>query len=130
MAKQIVNPASMAQPTGYSHVVKKSGTPVYIAGQVALDGAGKVVGKGDPAAQAEQVFANLRTAVEAAGGSMGDIVKLNVFALDVGYRPAIAEARARAFPDGDFPASTFVVISGLAAPDFLLEIEAVAVLDG
>jgi enamine deaminase RidA (YjgF/YER057c/UK114 family) len=130
MAKQIINPASMAQPTGYSHVVKKSGTPVYISGQVALDGAGKVVGKGDPAAQAEQIFANLRTVVEAAGGTMADIVKLNTYALDVGYRSVIAEARSRAFPDGQFPASTFVVISALAAPDFLIEIEAVAMIDG
>ena len=61
---------------------------------------------------------------------MDDIVKLNVYALDVGYRPVIAEARAAAFPDGQFPASTFVVISGLAAPDFLIEIEAVAMIDG
>jgi enamine deaminase RidA (YjgF/YER057c/UK114 family) len=130
MTKQIINPSPMASPTGYSHVARKSGTPVFISGQVALDGGGNVVGKGDPAAQAAQIFANLRTVVEAAGGTMDDIVKLNVYALDVGYRPVIAEARAAAFPDGQFPASTFVVISGLAAPDFLIEIEAVAMIDG
>jgi enamine deaminase RidA (YjgF/YER057c/UK114 family) len=130
MAKQIVNPASMSTPTGYSYAVKKSGTPVFIAGQVALDGAGKVVGEGDAAAQAEQVYQNLKTVVEACGGTLADIVKLNVYTTDLSYRPAIAAARQKHFSDGQFPASTFVVISSLASPQFLVEIEAVAMIEG
>lgn len=129
MAKQIIKPASMSQPTGYSYAVKKSGTPVYIAGQVALDGEGKIVGEGDPAAQTEQVLANIKTVVEACGGTMADIVKINVYVTDISYRPAIAAARAKHFAEGQYPASTFVVISALAQPQFLVEIEAVAMIE-
>lgn len=129
MAKQVINPSSMSAPVGYSYAVKKTGMPVFIAGQVATDGDGKVVGEGDAAAQAEQVYQNLKTVVEACGGAMNDIVKLNVYTTDLAYRPAIAAARAKHFTDGDFPASTFVVISSLATPQFLVEIEAVAMID-
>lgn len=129
MPKEIINPSSMSAPTGYSYAVKKTGTPVHIAGQVALDGQGRVVGEGDAGAQAEQVYRNLRTVVEACGGTMDDIVKLTVYTTDLAYRPAIAEARSRHFPNGQFPASTFVVISSLANPAFLVEIEAVAMIE-
>jgi enamine deaminase RidA (YjgF/YER057c/UK114 family) len=129
MAKQIINPSNMAAPTGYSYAVKKTGTPVFIAGQVALDAQGRLVGEGDVAAQVEQVFQNLRTVVEACGGSMDDVVKINIYATDPAQRPAIAAARQRHFKDGHFPASTYVVISALAAPQFLVEIEAVAMID-
>ena len=72
MSKQIINPAGLAKPTGYSYAVKKTGTPLYISGQVGLDGNGQLVGDGDAAAQTEQVFQNLRTVVEASGGTMSD----------------------------------------------------------
>lgn len=129
MAKQVVNPSSMSSPTGYSYAVKKGGAPVFIAGQVALDGQGRLVGEGDVAAQVEQVYQNLRTVVEACGGTMDDIVKLTVYTTDLSYRPAIAAARQRHFNDGAYPASTFVVISSLAQPQFLVEIEAVAMIE-
>ena len=129
MPKEIINPSSMSAPTGYSYAVKKGGTPVHIAGQVALDGQGRLVGEGDAGAQAEQVYQNLRMVVEACGGSMADIVKLTIYTTDLAYRPAIAAARQRHFPDGQFPASTFVVISSLAQPQFLVEIEAVAMIE-
>jgi enamine deaminase RidA (YjgF/YER057c/UK114 family) len=128
MAKQIINPASMAKPTGYSYAVKKTGTPVFIAGQVALDGNGQLVGAGDAAAQAEQAFRNLKTVVEACGGTMDDIVKITVFVTDATYRPAIAEARQRHFSAGNYPASTYLVVSALAVPQLLVEIEAVAMI--
>lgn len=129
MPKEIVNPGSMSTPTGYSYAVKKQGTPVFIAGQVALDGQGKLVGEGDAGAQAEQVYKNLKTVVEACGGTMEDIVKLNVYTTDLSHRPAIGAARERYFNQGAFPASTFVVISSLAQPNFLVEIEAVAMIE-
>ncbi|HVN84488.1 MAG TPA: RidA family protein [Candidatus Binatia bacterium] len=129
MAKHIINPPTMAKPTGYSYAVKKTGTPLYISGQVALDGQGKLVGDADAAAQVEQVFQNLRTVVEAAGGTMDDVVKLNIYVTDAAYRPAVAAARQRYFKEGQYPASTYVVITALAAPQLLVEIEAVALID-
>ncbi len=129
MAKQIINPKSMAPPVGYSYAVKKSGTPVFIAGQVSIDGHGRIVGEGDVAAQVEQSFQNLRTVVEACGGTMEDIVKLNIYTTDATYRPAIAAARQRHFKDGQYPASTYVVISALAVPPLLVEVEAVAMIE-
>lgn len=128
MAKQIVNPAGMAPPTGYSYAVRKGGTPVFISGQVALDGEGKLVGEGDAAAQTEQVFENLRTVVEACGGTMDDIVKITIFVTDPAYRPAVAAARQRHFTAGHYPASTYLVVSALAVPQLLVEIEAVAMI--
>ncbi|HVP27758.1 MAG TPA: RidA family protein [Myxococcota bacterium] len=129
MAKQIVVPPHMAPTSGYSYAVKKSGTPLFIAGQVALDASGKIVGEGDAAAQAEQAFQNLRSVVVAAGGSMDDVVKINVYVTDAKYRPAIAAARERHFKPGSFPASTYVVVSGLAVPQLLVEVEAVAMIE-
>lgn len=129
MPKQIINPSSMAPPTGYSHAVKKSGSPVFISGQVALDGAGKLVGEGDVAAQTEQALRNLRTVVEACGGTLEDIVKITIFVTDASYRPAIAAVRQRFFASGQYPASTYLVVSALAVPSLLVEVEAVAMID-
>lgn len=129
MAKQIINPPTMAPATGYSYAIKKSGTPVYLAGQVALDGQGKLVGEGDAAAQAEQAFQNLRTVVTACGGSMDDIVKINIYVTDAAYRAAVVAARQRHFKEGQYPASTYVVVSGLAVPQLLVEVEAVAMIE-
>jgi len=128
MSKQIINPPKMAKPTGYSYAVKKSGTPVFISGQVALDAEGKLVGEGDATAQTEQVFRNLRSVVEAAGGTLDDIVKITIFVTDAGYRPAVAAARQRHFREDAYPASTYLVVSALAVPDLLVEIEAVAMV--
>ena len=72
------NPEALANPPGYSHVVK-DGTTVYVAGQLARDSEGKTVGEGDFAAQAEQAFKNVRTALESAGTDMNHIMKMNVF---------------------------------------------------
>jgi reactive intermediate/imine deaminase len=128
VAKQVINPPGMAPPSGYSYAVKKTGTPVFISGQVALDGAGKLVGEGDIAAQTEQVFRNLRSVVESAGGTMDDIVKINIYVTDAAHRPAVAAARQRHFREGHYPASTYVVVSALAVPQLLVEIEAIALI--
>ena len=127
--REIVSPKGMAKATGYAYAIKKSGTPVFISGQVALDANGNVVGEGDVAAQVEQVFQNLKSVVEGCGGSFADIVKINIYATSPAQRPAIAAARERWFPDGQYPASTYVVVAALAAPVFLVEIEAVAMID-
>jgi enamine deaminase RidA (YjgF/YER057c/UK114 family) len=129
MPRQIVNPPGVSKPQGYSHAVKKTGTPVFLSGQVALDADGKLVGAGDVAAQVEQVFQNVRTVVEACGGTIDDIVKITVYVTDAAHRPAVAAARARQFPEGRYPASTYLVVSALAIPELLVEIEAVAMID-
>ena len=126
MPKQIINPAKMAPPSGYSYAVKKSGTPVFISGQVGIDGEGKVVG--DIEAQTEQAFQNVRTVVEASGGSMDDIVKLTIFVTDAAYRPAVVAARQRFFKSTEPPASTYLVVAGLAVPQLLVEVEAIAMV--
>ena len=128
MAKTVINPPALAAPNGYSYATKKSGTPVYVSGQVALDGQGKLVGENDVAAQTEQVFANLRTVVEAAGGTLDDVVKITIFVTDPSYRPAVAAARAKWFKEGQYPASTYLVVSALAVPQLLVEVEAIAVV--
>jgi enamine deaminase RidA (YjgF/YER057c/UK114 family) len=129
MPKQIVNPPTMAPPSGYSYAVKKRGTPVFISGQVGLGADGKLPGEGDIGAQTEQTFQNLRTVVEACGGSMDDIVKLTIFVTDPSYRSAVVAARQRYFKEGAYPASTYLVVAGLAVPQLLVEVEAVAIVD-
>ncbi len=128
MTKRVIRPAGLHRTTGYNHAILKEGTPVFIAGQVALDSAGKLVGEGDVAAQADQVLANLRGVVTACGGTMDDIVKITVFTTDLAHRPALAAARKKHFQAGQSPASTFLVVSSLADPRFLVEIEAVAMI--
>ena len=128
MTKTVINPPEMAPPTGYSYAIKKSGTPVFISGQVALDGGGRLVGENDVAAQVEQVFRNLSIVAQACGGSLDDIVKINIYVTDASYRPAVAAARERHFKAGQYPASTYVVVSALAVPQLLVEIEAVAMI--
>lgn len=129
MPKQIINPASMAPPTGYSYAVKKRGTPVFISGQVGLTADGRLAGEGDIGAQTEQAFQNLRTVVEACGGSMDDVVKITVFVTDATFRPTVAAARQRYFTAGEYPASTYLVVSALAVPQLLVEVEAVAMIE-
>jgi enamine deaminase RidA (YjgF/YER057c/UK114 family) len=129
MPKQIVNPPTMAPPSGYSYAVKKRGTPVFISGQVGLTADGRLPGEGDIAAQTEQTFQNLRTVVEACGGTMDDIVKLTIFVTDPAFRPAVVAARQRHFSAGAYPASTYLVVSALAVPQLLVEVEAVAMIE-
>jgi enamine deaminase RidA (YjgF/YER057c/UK114 family) len=80
MSKEFFSPATLPPPVGYSHVAKvNKGTLIYLAGQISSDASGKLVGEGNFEAQAEQVFRNLKIGVEAAGATMADIVKLNVY---------------------------------------------------
>ena len=124
-----INPKALVKPTGYTHlVIAPDGRTVYIAGQVAFDSTGKVVGEGDFAAQAEQVFRNLKRALESVGGSMADLVKTTTFITDSERVPALRDIRARHLDKTQPPANTLVVVSSLARPELLIEIEGVAVL--
>src|SRR5881397_705518 len=123
-----VNPPALSVPTGYSHVVEvHSGRTIYIAGQVALDKSGNVVGKGNFAAQTTQVFENLKLALAAAGATFDNVVKLNTYVTDMSQVQTLRDIRAKYYGK-NAPASTLVEIGKLANPDLMIEIEAVAVL--
>jgi reactive intermediate/imine deaminase len=123
------NPPSLSTPTGYTHVVApQRGRLVFIAGQVAADRSGAVVGKGDFKAQAKQVFENLKAAVEAAGGTMADIAKINTYVTDISQIQAMRDVRQQYFT-GSPPASTLVQVVRLAREEYLIEIEAIAVVE-
>jgi enamine deaminase RidA (YjgF/YER057c/UK114 family) len=123
-----INPKGLVTPTGYTHVVVAADRrTVYIAGQVAFDSKGTVVGGSDFAAQAEQVFTNLRRALSSVGASFGDVVKTTTLVTDVKNVPALREIRSRYLDPKQPPANTLMVTQ-LVRPELLLEIEAVAVL--
>ena len=127
---QFLNPDGIFKPSTFSQIAITGGdTVVYISGQTARDEKSNIVAIGDVKKQAEKVFENLRVAVEAAGGTMGDIAKITTYV--VGLKPDdrvwIGEMVKKHFPKP--PAHTLVGISALAAPELLIEIEAVAVLD-
>ena len=123
-----LNPQTLSVPTGYSHVAEvSSGRTVYIAGQVALDKSGSVVGKGDFAAQATQVFENLKFALGAVGATFDNVVKVNTYVTDMSQIQTLRDIRNKYYGKVA-PASTLVEIVRLANPDLMIEIEAVAVL--
>jgi 2-iminobutanoate/2-iminopropanoate deaminase len=126
MAREIIQPKSVHSTAGvgYSHVAKVGDT-LYIAGQIALDRSGKLVGEGDIEAQTQQVFENLQAILQELGGSLNDIVKLTTYLTDRSQLEAFRRVRNRYLSD-PFPPNTLLFISGLAQPEYLVEIEAVA----
>ena len=121
------NPPTLSPPTGFTQVVEVTGPSrtIYVAGQLALDAGGKVVGAGDMKAQAEQVFKNLDAALKAAGATFADVVKMNTYVTDMSQLAAVREVRSRYF-GATTPASTLVQVSGLARPETMIEIEVIA----
>jgi enamine deaminase RidA (YjgF/YER057c/UK114 family) len=134
--KEFLSPQTLPPPgpAGYSHIAKvNKGTIVYVSGQVPIEASGNLIGEGDFEAQVEQVFRNLKLAVEAAGGTMADIVKLNYYVaaeLDQASVPKLRPIRDRYLNVETPPASTFLVVARLSRPGWLIEIEAVAAIDG
>jgi reactive intermediate/imine deaminase len=123
-----LNPSSLSTPVGYSHVVEvNSGRTIYIAGQVALDKSGNVVGKGDFAAQTNQVFENLKLALVSVGATFDNVVKINTYVTDMSHIQTLRDIRAKYYSK-NAPASTLVQIGKLAREELMIEIEAVAVL--
>jgi 2-iminobutanoate/2-iminopropanoate deaminase len=103
----------------------EGGRLLYISGQVAWDGSGNLVGKGDVRAQARQVFENLRGVLQAAGGDLSSLMKITTYITRIEDFPAVAEARSAVF-HGELPASTLIVVKSLFHADFLIEVEGVA----
>ncbi len=123
------NPPAIAKPRGYSHVVEVlAGRTVYIAGQVAQDKDGNLVGKGDFRAQCVQVFENLKAALASVGADFTHVVKLNNYLTDMAHLAVLREVRNQYFNTQQPPASTAVQVVRLARDEWLLEIEAIAVV--
>ena len=133
MPFELLNPAGLEQPIGYAHVARiTSGTQVHIAGQAPFDASGAVVGKGDFVAQFRQVMANLKLAVEGAGGRPDQIAVLTMYVTSVqsflDNRKAVGAAYTAVFGK-HFPAITLVEVTGLYHRDCMVEISGLAVLD-
>ena len=103
----------------------EGGRLLYIAGQVAWDASGNIVGKGDVRAQARQTFQNLRGVLQGAGGDLANLMKITTYITKIEDFPAVAQARSEVF-QGELPASTLIVVKSLFHPDFLIEVEGVA----
>jgi enamine deaminase RidA (YjgF/YER057c/UK114 family) len=128
---RFVNPASIAKPGGYTHVVEAVGPGrlIYVAGQLGLDRDNRLAGAaGDFRAQAEQTFVNLKNALAAVGAGFEHVVKLNNYLIDISHLPIFREVRDRFIDTAAPPASTTIEIAALARPGALVEVEAVAVV--
>jgi enamine deaminase RidA (YjgF/YER057c/UK114 family) len=116
-------------PPGYSQGMKVSGaqTILFLAGQVAYEKDGSVAYRGDFKGQTRQAFASIKALVESAGGTLASVVKINTYVTDINTRPDYRAVREEFF-GAKGPASTLVQVGALAHPDYLIEIEAVAVI--
>ncbi len=127
MTIERIQPDGLNKPTAYTHVVKH-GNVVYLAGQTAADSSGNIVGVGDIEAQADRVYENIKIGLAAAGSDATKILRMVTYLTrreDIeGYRAS----RIRHLPT-DLPASTLLFISGLASPDYLIEVDVTAALD-
>ena len=122
-----IQPEGLSRPAGYTQVVKV-GNLVFVAGQVATDSSGSIVGVGDVEAQTEQVYENIKTALASVGADISSLAKSTTYltrAEDIeGYRRGKAK-----HVSADFPTGTLLVVDRLAHPDYLIEIESIAALD-
>jgi 2-iminobutanoate/2-iminopropanoate deaminase len=134
MPKDYINPPTLfrSQDYGFSQAVAASGTrTLYVSGQTAWDANRRLVGGTNLADQARQAFRNVQTAVEASGGVMNDVVSLRIYVVDYRYEKAeaVGTALREAFNGPSKPATTWLGVVSLADPEFLIEIEAIAVLE-
>src|SRR5215470_10607826 len=132
MTLQLINPDGLPTPSSYTHVIVAAGTQmVFIAGQEPEDAHGNLVGAGDLAAQARQVFANLGRALAAAGAQPGHVAKITIYVVHhrPEHLPVIEQARKDLFGEHK-PADTVVGVETLSQPEYLIEIDAIAVTDG
>lgn len=133
MERHAFNPTSLPTPPGYSQIVQVTGgDTLFIAGQVSLDASGELVGAGDLEAQARQVFANLVTALAECGASPSDLVKIGIYVvgLDEEKLGLIRRVRDDTLPADPPPASTLIGVERLALPQFLVEVDGIAVVAG
>lgn len=127
-----LNPPELSEPSGFAHLtVTRRSITVHIAGQVAYDSAGQVVGINDLAAQTTQIYKNLATALANVGATFQDVVKTTLYVRDLNPEKAhiIRAARAPFFSTQHLPASTMVGVASLTKPELLLEVDALAMLE-
>ena len=125
------NPASVSTPQGYSHSVEinlGNCKMVIISGQIALDDKGNLVGKDNLAAQTEQVFANIKNIVVESGGTMDDVIKIDIFMTDISQVQTMRDVRNKFLSQQKPPTSTLVQVSKLVRDDLLIEIEATVII--
>jgi 2-iminobutanoate/2-iminopropanoate deaminase len=127
MIRKVTTPEIPEPPPGMFSNCLVVGDTVYISGQHAGNPKGGILGDGSMVSQTRETLKKIKALIEAAGGSMADVVKLNVYVTDVSKRAEIGQAR-REFFSGDFPCSTLVEISRLVDPDLMIEIEATAII--
>lgn len=131
MKVEFINPPQLCPTHGWTHVATVSGgKTVYVSGQVSVNERGEVVGPGDLRAQTTQAFENVRLALAAAGATFQDVVKTNLYVVGLKpeHVPIIREVRSQYVREDHPPVSTLVGVSALVGPEWLIEIEAVAVL--
>ena len=134
MAMEKLNPSQLAAPLGrYSQVVRSRTKEIlHIAGQVAIDAAGNLIGEGDIEVQARQSYENIRLALEACDADMSHVTQITVYLTAMahldGFRSSRDELYEEYFPDGAYPASTLLIVAGLVDERFLIEIDAVAAI--
>ena len=124
-----VNPPTMHTPSIYSHMIKVTdATLLYIAGQVAIDGDGNVVGEGDLAAQTRQVFENIKTILAEADATIANVVKMTMYIANYDYndRDRLIAVMREVLDTDNLPANTVIGVQTLARPEILIEVEAVA----
>lgn len=126
MDRHVIAPTNVHPARGYSHAIKV-GSTIYVSGQVGI-GEDNQVATGGFEGQARQALENLKRVLEAAGASLNDVVKLNTYVKAMDSLPVYRELRRSYFGD-HYPASTLVQVVGLAQPEFLIEIEAVAIIE-
>jgi enamine deaminase RidA (YjgF/YER057c/UK114 family) len=131
MTLELLNPEGLPTPASYTQVIAATGSRlVFVAGQVADDAQGNLVGSSDLAAQARQAFGNVGRALAAAGAEPEQVARLTIYVVHhrPEYLPSISEARIAVFGDHK-PADTLVGVETLAEPVYLIEVEAIAVID-
>ena len=132
MAAQFLNPPDLCPTFGWTHVVATTGAKtIHVSGQVAVNAAGELVGRGDLKRQTEAAFENVKAALAAAGATFDHVVKSTIFVVNFKPEmlPVIREVRGRYFSRERPPASTLVGVTALAGPEWLIEIEATAAMD-
>ena len=125
--KKVIAPKNLHRPFGYAHAIQIDKT-LHISGQIPLDMDMNVVGKNDMAAQTEQVYGNLKKVLEDAGGTMRNIVMLNIYCTDIERFDKQTRGLRKKYFGDYYPAVTAVEVKRLYRPDFMIEVEAVAVL--
>jgi enamine deaminase RidA (YjgF/YER057c/UK114 family) len=131
MSAEFLNPPGLCPTFGWTHVVATTGgKTIHISGQVGIDAKGELVGRGDLKRQTEQAFENIKIALAAAGATFDHVVKSTIFVVNFKPEmlPAIREVRSRYFSREQPPASTLVGVTALAGAEWLIEIEATAVV--